>query len=715
VDGTGIPIAGITTDIDGNVRDGLASDMGCDEFSVIPPVPMAGLYDIGGGDYDFYTIIGAIDTLRMRGMGGPVTFEAYTGTYAATVTIDKWIPGLGAANPLVVQNAPGESPFINWWEWGNIQAFDIYCADYVTIRGIAVDVLGSNIIVHGNPNDYCEQIVIDKCIIPGNALPFVQNGIIINYTQGCQITRNIINNVPRGLTIAYADDGLVANNMFYSANYYTLYGLNASYVTNTEFVYNSFSINGSYCSAIQADDSTITFKNNILKQDYLDGYCMHLYGPVISDYNCYYNYYNHIVYNGNYYNLPDWQTASGQDMHSLTGNPQFISVADLHIDPYVISPVSDAGIPVASVSVDFDGEPRSLTSPDIGADEYFFIGQYGVLLTPEDTTGIDTTGNTIYYPFNVINTGTMIDSYNLTIEDTTWPAAIFDMPGGSQISAVFNLDPDDTVCVYVSHSVPEGVPEQFVDSGLLIATSVSSAAAADTSTFTTNAIIWPPVKGYLYPDLPSIVIPAGGGIFTYDYKVINYDLNNPYLIRIWKSVDMPNGQNINLFAITFTIAAGDTIERHITQIVPANALPGVYSYHLKIMHQPDWEVWDDDMLTFTKEAGDGSGSPYQEWQTLGWEDEPLAPIIPTKYYFAAPSPNPFNPKTMLSFDLPQAGKVELVIYNISGRMVGKVVDGFYNAGSYKFAFDASNLPSGIYFARLQAGDYSKTQKLALVK
>jgi len=133
------------------------------------------------------------------------------------------------------------------------------------------------------------------------------------------------------------------------------------------------------------------------------------------------------------------------------------------------------------------------------------------------------------------------------------------------------------------------------------------------------------------------------------------------------------------------------------------------------MFLPDWEVWDDDSLTFVKEAGDQTGGQYQEWQTLGWEDEPEAQNIPIKYNFAAPSPNPFNPQTMLCLDLPAASKIELVIYNVSGRMVGKVVEGFYNAGSYKFAFDASNLPSGIYFARLQTGNYTKTQKLILLK
>ena len=78
-------------------------------------------------------------------------------------------------------------------------------------------------------------------------------------------------------------------------------------------------------------------------------------------------------------------------------------------------------------------------------------------------------------------------------------------------------------------------------------------------------------------------------------------------------------------------------------------------------------------------------------------------------------PNPFNPTTTLSYQLPEAGRVHLAIYDISGRQVADLIDGWREAGSHGVTFDASNLPSGIYIARLQAGNVSTSQKLVLVK
>ncbi len=68
--------------------------------------------------------------------------------------------------------------------------------------------------------------------------------------------------------------------------------------------------------------------------------------------------------------LAEWQSASGLDSNSVTGNPKYISSSDLHIDTSQSSPASDAGRFIAAVTDDFDGNARSGTTPDIGADEF---------------------------------------------------------------------------------------------------------------------------------------------------------------------------------------------------------------------------------------------------------------------------------------------------------------------------------------------------------
>jgi hypothetical protein len=78
-------------------------------------------------------------------------------------------------------------------------------------------------------------------------------------------------------------------------------------------------------------------------------------------------------------------------------------------------------------------------------------------------------------------------------------------------------------------------------------------------------------------------------------------------------------------------------------------------------------------------------------------------------------PNPFNSKTVLSFQLQDASLIELEVFDITGREVDKVAEGYYPAGEHKVAFNGEGLSSGIYFAVLKAGEAKMTQKLLLLK
>ncbi|MFZ1518237.1 MAG: metallophosphoesterase [Ignavibacteriaceae bacterium] len=82
-------------------------------------------------------------------------------------------------------------------------------------------------------------------------------------------------------------------------------------------------------------------------------------------------------------------------------------------------------------------------------------------------------------------------------------------------------------------------------------------------------------------------------------------------------------------------------------------------------------------------------------------------------------PNPFNPSTRIKFSIPVAGKVWLKVYDIFGREVTTLVNDFKSAGRYDIRFDASSngfmLSSGVYFYRLQSGDFIKTKKMILLK
>ncbi len=78
-------------------------------------------------------------------------------------------------------------------------------------------------------------------------------------------------------------------------------------------------------------------------------------------------------------------------------------------------------------------------------------------------------------------------------------------------------------------------------------------------------------------------------------------------------------------------------------------------------------------------------------------------------------PNPFNPTTTISYQLPQAAHVTVAIYDVQGRLVETLVDGEKAAGRYSVQWHAENVPSGVYFYRIQAGRFTATKKLLLLK
>jgi len=89
--------------------------------------------------------------------------------------------------------------------------------------------------------------------------------------------------------------------------------------------------------------------------------------------------------------------------------------------------------------------------------------------------------------------------------------------------------------------------------------------------------------------------------------------------------------------------------------------------------------------------------------------------IPTTFALRQNHPNPFNPSTRISYDLPEASYVSLKVYNTLGQEAAALVNGMQTAGSYSVDFSASALSSGVYFYRLSAGEFVSMKKMLLLK
>ena len=90
-------------------------------------------------------------------------------------------------------------------------------------------------------------------------------------------------------------------------------------------------------------------------------------------------------------------------------------------------------------------------------------------------------------------------------------------------------------------------------------------------------------------------------------------------------------------------------------------------------------------------------------------------LLPVKTELSGSYPNPFNPTTSINYALANAGNVEIIIYDAAGRLVEELVNGHQDGGSYSISWNASNQSSGMYFAKMVAGEVIQTQKLVLLK
>ena len=90
-------------------------------------------------------------------------------------------------------------------------------------------------------------------------------------------------------------------------------------------------------------------------------------------------------------------------------------------------------------------------------------------------------------------------------------------------------------------------------------------------------------------------------------------------------------------------------------------------------------------------------------------------LYPMEYSLHKPFPNPFNPVTTISYGLPLESDITLNIYDVEGRRITTLTEGIRTAGTHSIEWNAEGYSSGVYFVKLDAGEFTQTQKLMLVK
>jgi hypothetical protein len=89
--------------------------------------------------------------------------------------------------------------------------------------------------------------------------------------------------------------------------------------------------------------------------------------------------------------------------------------------------------------------------------------------------------------------------------------------------------------------------------------------------------------------------------------------------------------------------------------------------------------------------------------------------LPQDYYLGVNYPNPFNPKTIINYELPITNYVDLSIFDVLGQKVATLIETKQQPGSYQVEWDASGFASGVYYYRIQAGEFQDVKKMILIR
>jgi hypothetical protein len=137
-------------------------------------------------------------------------------------------------------------------------------------------------------------------------------------------------------------------------------------------------------------------------------------------------------------------------------------------------------------------------------------------------------------------------------------------------------------------------------------------------------------------------------------------------------------------------------------------LPEEARYLYKIQAEDFWE-----------NVGSYPDSGWASFHTVHWSAVDPGFIVHPSSFILSCFPNPFNPTTTISFSLPKAGYIDLNVYDVTGRLVRCLAGGHIGpplqVGTHDIAFEGSDLPSGIYFVLMEAGEFAQTRKMVLLK
>ena len=556
----------------------------------------------------------------------------------------------------------------------------------------------------------------------------------INSSQTCNVYNNFVYGLEHGMTTAIATQVIRGITVGYSG-------------TGTgNFYYNSVRIaEDAYPSstAFYVGGGTVNIQNNIFTNFSTAGatskrYCIYASGGTLNSVsnNDYYIVTTGTGNNVGFYSSADrntlalWQTATGKDAYSVSGDPGFTSTTDLTPDPANSNSwtLSGNAMQISTITTDFAGASRpSLVSegaPDIGAYEFTPTS------TPNDLTGDNAPADGVTTTFTFFGKtiakikwhGTGITYPTLTeLHLKYYPGTNppYGTNGNHYSNCYYTLTKDvGTISTYDITFYYQA--NQFFN---IVASNLRLTKGDGSSTWTPY-LITGTLPGQYTIDAGNKTITVYG---LSSFSHFSYtDSDAPLPVELSSFTSSVTGRNVNLKWVTAseTNNAGFEIQKSVVNSQQSlRRERGQAEMWTKIGYvtgsgtktTPTNYTFDDRKLNTGKynyrlKQIDNNGN--FEYHNLNGTIEIG---VPTKYDISQNYPNPFNPTTKIDFDLPFDSKVSLKLYDMSGRELLTIVNEQKPAGYYTAQVNAGNLSSGAYFYRFTAGNFTATKKMLMIK
>ena len=489
-----------------------------------------------------------------------------------------------------------------------------------------------------------------------------------------------------------------------------------------------------------------------------------------SDYNDLLSNQNLVNYQGTLYaDLTAWQ-ATTQDLNSLSKAVNFVSATDLHLTGASNGDFDLAGTPIVGITTDIDGDTRNATNPYKGADEGTIpleiitiaeaiedlnsdfvpdrVGQtvtvQGVVFSPN----YQTTHNSYYISDGTAGTDifmyspplfywNMGDELRITGVVTQYNGMSEIVPTDSTgwvLMSTGNPTPDPIVITLAQYKANpelyEGSLVGFVGLNLVGgtwpasgSTNLSLSDGIDTVVFRIDSDT--DIDGSPQPTWPADVLGIGS---QYDSSA-PYDGGYQIFPRFYATDFLPAGTiPVELTSFIASVSGNSAILNWSTATETNNSgfeveRKSTTSSWTKVGFVPGFGTTTDakqysfadnnlnvDTYSYRLKQIDFNGT--FEYSKVVEVDI----IAPSVFDLAQNYPNPFNPNTVIEYSVASPVNVTLTIYSVLGEQVAVLVNNqFTEAGKYNVQFNASNLASGTYIYRLQAGNFVSTKKMLLMK